>query len=69
MGIKWAPWFNVPLHCRLEVLAVGFLLFCGYFSAVFATIAIIYFLVKVHLDFNKASLKTNCMAVNFKHLK
>lgn len=45
MKIEWTPWFNVPMHCRLEVLSVAFLQFCGYFSGLIATIAIIYFLV------------------------
>lgn len=54
MAIEWAPWFNVPLHRRLEVLAVAFQIFCGYFSGLFVTIAIIYFLVKkYHLELDE----------------
>lgn len=29
--IKWTPWFNVPIHRRLELLSAGLLIFCAFF--------------------------------------
>lgn len=28
MAIKWTPWFNVPTKKRLELLSIGFFIFC-----------------------------------------
>ncbi|XP_031624109.1 2-acylglycerol O-acyltransferase 1-like [Contarinia nasturtii] len=28
MSIKWTPWFDVPMHRRLECLSVGLIVFC-----------------------------------------
>lgn len=28
MAIDWTPWFDAPMHRRLELLSVGFIVFC-----------------------------------------
>lgn len=45
MKIEWAPWFNVPMHCRLEVLGVAFLIFCAYFVGSICFLGLFYSLV------------------------
>lgn len=28
MAIDWTPWFDAPMHRRLELFSVGFIVFC-----------------------------------------
>lgn len=28
MVIEWTPWFDAPMHRRLELFSVGFIVFC-----------------------------------------
>lgn len=44
MAIEWTPWFNVPIHRRLEVLSVAFPYFVLLSSAI-GSIAMVYLLV------------------------
>lgn len=45
MAIEWIPWFNVPMHRRLEVLSVAFLLFWVLGTCLIAIIFILYAVV------------------------
>ena len=46
MTINWTPWFDVPLHRRLELFSTGILMFCALIVPVLAPTVIIYLLVK-----------------------
>lgn len=45
MAIEWTPWFNVPCHRRLEVLAITFFMMMFLLLTPAITIMIIYLLV------------------------
>lgn len=50
MAIQWTPWFNVPLHRRLEVLAVAYYYICALGSGLFSTFTIVFLLVTTYND-------------------
>ncbi|XP_031637193.1 2-acylglycerol O-acyltransferase 1-like [Contarinia nasturtii] len=45
MGMQWTPWFNVPCHCRLEVLSLTFFFLCVILLGPLSVILIIYLLI------------------------
>lgn len=45
MGINWTPWFDVPLHRRLEVLCIGIFTFTGIFGALISFSILFFFVV------------------------
>lgn len=45
LKINWTPWFNVPMHRRLELFSVGILTFFAFGLVPFTLSAIFYILV------------------------
>lgn len=45
MVIEWTPWFNVPMHRRLELLSVGFIVFCEVALGPICTVLILFLIV------------------------
>lgn len=45
MGINWTPWFNVPMHRRLEVFSLGFMMTFPILICPILSILMIYLLV------------------------
>lgn len=45
MAIDWTPWFNVPLHRRLELFSCALLNSCGIFMPTVILFTSIYIIV------------------------
>ncbi|XP_031639967.1 2-acylglycerol O-acyltransferase 2-like [Contarinia nasturtii] len=45
MAITWTPWFNVPMHRRMELFGIGFVMFCVLILPVLSSMFILYLLL------------------------
>lgn len=54
MGIQWTPWFNVPIHRRLELFSTAFVVFLALGFPFVCSIFLLYLLVNfVIIEFEK----------------
>lgn len=51
MAIDWTPWFNVPLHRRLELFSVALLNSCGLLLPTVILFSVFYIIVSRKLRF------------------
>lgn len=59
MAIEWTPWFNVPMHRRLEVLGVTLFMLSLTILGPICGVVILYFLVNLLSAFNSISNSFN----------
>lgn len=52
MAINWTPWFDVPLHRRLELLSIGLVVFCEVVLGPICVFIILCLLV-IHFELEK----------------
>lgn len=68
MAIQWTPWFNVPTTKRLELLSIGFLIFCTFGLLPIFIMVMLYILVTkfddngIHLSFVRSF---HCISFSF----
>lgn len=55
MAINWTPWFDVPLHRRLELLSIGLVVFCEVVLGPICVFIILCLLV-IHFELEKKTI-------------
>lgn len=67
MAIEWTPWFNVPMHRRLEVLCIALFLFSILLGPI-CTILMLYLLVILSYSLKSLNLSTFFSLFEFAYL-